>query len=150
MDAQPDRALLFGIEPTQLTGEARARGNLLHELLATTRFGGLLRGHTAAVTSVAFSPKGRTLASASGDSTIRLWDVTTYQLLGAPLTGHTGAVLSVVFNPDGQTLASASFDQTIRPWDVTTGQPLGDPRPYLLGGERGVQPGRCHSGLSQW
>jgi WD40 repeat protein len=55
------------------------------------------------VTSVAFSPDGKTLASASSDNTIRLWDVASRQTLGAPLTGHTDIVESVAFSPDGKT-----------------------------------------------
>ncbi len=92
-----------------------------------------LTGHTGAVNSVAFSPDGRTLASASTDQMAWLWNVTDPARptpLGQPLTGHTNAVSSVVFSPDGHILASASYDQTVRLWnvtDLTHPTPLGQP-----------------------
>jgi len=67
---------------------------------------------------VTFSPDGTTLASASPDHTVRLWDLATSRPIGAPLTGHTGQVTSVAFSPDGKTLAADSADHTVRLWDV--------------------------------
>ena len=84
-----------------------------------------LTGHTDgifnAVTSVAFSPNGLTLASGSSDWTIRLWDVATGHHKKT-LAGHTDSLYGVAFSPDGLTLASGSHDATIRLWDVVIGQ----------------------------
>ena len=64
----------------------------------------LLIGHTSSVRSVAFSSDGLTLASASMDNTIRLWDGRTGTLLRT-MIGHTKPVWSVAFSPNGETIS---------------------------------------------
>src|SRR5262249_19132014 len=64
-----------------------------------------------------FKLYGQTLASGSGDNTIKLWEVVSGQERAA-LSGHGQAVWRGAFSPDGQTLASGSRDNTIKLWEV--------------------------------
>jgi WD40 repeat protein len=80
-------------------------------------------GHRAVVASIALTADGRTLASASYDATIKLWDLPALNET-ATLRGHTAGVYSVAFAPDGKTLASGSHDDTARLWDVATGREI--------------------------
>ena len=84
---------------------------------------GEVSGHTKTVYSLAFKPNSYLLASASWDTTIRIWDVGDNTNLRhvRTLRGHTVAVRSVAWSPDGSTLASASSDGTVRLWNPNNG-----------------------------
>jgi WD40 repeat protein/beta-lactamase regulating signal transducer with metallopeptidase domain len=83
-----------------------------------------LEGHKRAVINVAFAPHDALIATASADSSVRVWDGKSYKLQRV-LNGHTNVVKGLAFSPDGKTLATGSWDKTIRFWDPLTGKQTG-------------------------
>src|SRR5262249_30257293 len=74
---------------------------------------------------LAFSHDGTKLATAhEGDMKVRLWDVSSRQLL-REFAGHLAGVFSVAFTPDDRTLVSADGDGAIRFWDAASGMQRG-------------------------
>lgn len=95
-----------------------------------------LNGHKGHILSIAFSPDGKAVVSASKDDIgLRLWNVETGTPIGDVLKGHIAPPRSVAFSPDGKMIVSGSMDRTLLRWDVATGQPIGKP---LAGHEAGV------------
>ncbi len=73
--------------------------------------------HTGVISSLAFSPDGRTLGTASMDHSIRLWDFAMRQRV-ATLQGHRNEVWAMAFSPDGQTVVSAAKDGAVKLWPI--------------------------------
>ncbi|MBN3943729.1 caspase family protein, partial [Nostoc sp. NMS9] len=82
-----------------------------------------LEGHSNWVYNVVFSPDGKTIASASADKTVKLWNAATGKEI-ITLKGHSNSVNSVAFSPDGKTIASASADKTVKLWNAATGKEI--------------------------
>lgn len=89
-----------------------------------------LQAHSKEIYTIKWSPTGPgtvnpnmnlVLASASFDSTVRLWDVERGACIHT-LTKHTEPVYSVAFSPDGKFLASGSFDKCVHIWSTQSGQ----------------------------
>lgn len=78
-------------------------------------------GHGNLIHAVAYSPDRKTIASASEDQTIKLWDALTGNCLKT-FKGHKNAVFSITYNQTGNLLASGCYDGTIKIWNIDNGK----------------------------
>lgn len=91
---------------------------------AVTRCTSSIPGHAEAVIAAQFSPDGRYLASGSGDTTVRFWDVTT-ETPQYTCKAHRHWILAIAWSPDGKKLASGCKNSQVCVWDPATGKQIG-------------------------
>src|SRR2546430_2489395 len=81
------------------------------------------RGHTDRVTSVAWSPNGKYIASGSLDQTVQVWATNPGDHFHPFIyRGHTDAVQTVAWSPESNRVVSGSVDKTVQVWDAFTGE----------------------------
>lgn len=87
------------------------------------RGGKIFAGHSDCIYALAVSPDGKTLATASYDKLIKLWDAAAGTEIRT-LKDHIDAVYALAYTPDGKRLVSASADRTVKVWNPATGERL--------------------------
>ena len=81
--------------------------------------------HKDSVLALSWSPDGQTLATASYDRTVKLWDVSAAPAkLSHTLTDHSDSVYAVAFSPGGKLLATGGADRSVKVWDAAAGKRL--------------------------
>lgn len=88
----------------------------------------IFAGHKSDIFSIAVSPCGTLLASASKDTTVRLWDLLTGTELSHLVRRHRSPVRTVLFSHDGKRIVTCSYDTTVRVWDVESVGSMGATR----------------------
>jgi WD40 repeat protein len=124
LDEDPERSIVLGMYAVNATNAmlqfgqnpVSAAEESLHQAILSSRVRLTLKGHDDAVTSVAWSPDGRRLATGSDDKTAKVWDAVSGQEL-LTLKGHSDYVRSLAWSPDGKRLATAS-GQAAMVWEV--------------------------------
>ena len=82
-----------------------------------------LTAHTRPVVGIAVSKDGKLLASGGADSSIIIWDASTYQMIRR-IAAHKGQVTTLDFSPDGNKLISGSTDKSLRLWNIQEGSEI--------------------------
>jgi WD40 repeat protein len=122
---QPELSALLSLEAYRTKKTVATRSSLLSVVQPNPPLLTFLRAHNGPLTSVAFSPNGKELASSDNAGQVLLWEFATNRLVGPLLEGHEGGVTGLAFSFDGKLLASGGDDGTVHLWDAATHTAVG-------------------------
>jgi WD40 repeat protein len=123
LSQDPELSVLLATEAMRITPTTQSE-DALRQSLSESHVQAVMRGHTDAVSSAAFSPNGKWVVTASFDHTARVWEAGTGRSV-AELRGHMNWVYCASFSPDGELVVTASKDDPVaRVWQASTGQCL--------------------------
>lgn len=118
LDIDPERSVLLAMEAISTTYTTEAE-DALHQSLITSRIHRTFPAdEPGSPISVAYSPDGKRMATASPNEVVKVWDANTGEIL------FTTAGHSATYSPDGKLLATVISDGTVKTWDAHTGQEL--------------------------
>ena len=117
MNADPELELLLAVEAAKIMFTTKTQAELVNALASPLRAN--LDGHAGPVRGAAFSPDGKTIATAGEDNRVLLWDFERFEtLLHQKKLLHPNYVMNVAFSPDGKLLATACKDKIARIYQV--------------------------------
>jgi len=110
-------SLAFSPDGKCIAGGAERSGEIGIWDAGSGQLQAVLKGHSAPVGALAYSPDGSRIVSGSLDRTIRVWDAATYDPL-LVMGDHDEAITSLAFSADGARIYSASSNGTVRIWET--------------------------------
>ncbi len=115
----PELSLLLAMEAENIAPTQQSL-NALRRALPESRIRKIMTAN-GNVHSVAYSPVGKLIASASEDRTVSVWDADSGRVV-REFRGHKDAVHLLVFSPNGRHIATESMDGTGKVWDIDSGK----------------------------